>query len=76
MSLPGFQAEAALGVPAPGYRIRWRSPAAGVAAAAPDCLDCDYCSWTCDATGWDHPACDHCWRACEECPRIPGPIEP
>jgi hypothetical protein len=75
MSLPGFQAEAALGAP-PGYRIRWRSPVARVTAARPDCLDCDECPALCDWVGQEHPACDYCWSTCGSCPYIPGPLEP
>lgn len=74
MSLPGFQAEAALSA-STSYRLRWHPSPAGIVAAAPPCTDCDECPGLCDLTGWDHPACDHCWRTCESCPRIPGPIE-
>jgi hypothetical protein len=74
MNIPGFHAEAALGAPTPGYRARWRPPAAGVAAAAPDCYDCSRCTVICDITGWDDPECRFCQSTCENCPRIPEPI--
>ena len=71
MKLPGFQAEAALDVPARGYRGTWRPPAVRVVTARPDCLDCRECPMFCEL-GSD--ACEHCWLHCESCPRIPEPI--
>ena len=77
MTIPGFRAEAALGTSAGGYRARWRLPAVGVAAAAPDCFDCRLCSSVCDAYGWDHPNCQSCYRYCDDdCSQIPGPLDP